>query len=432
MTPSARLSAAIEVLDRLAAGRASADETLAAWGRANRYAGSGDRRAVAERVYAIQRERGRLAQAIGSDTSRALVLASLALTDGLPPVQIGALFSGEGYGPAALTAQEAEKLATLTGVTGMALPAFIEAELQRSFGANWEAEAEALLASRAALDLRVNGALATREQVASTLAAADVPTEPTPFSAFGLRATGGSNVQSLPAFEAGLFEIQDEGSQIAAWLAGAEPGMKVVDYCAGGGGKTLALAQGLMSGAGAAGGRLYAFDTDAKRLEAVSPRLDRVGARAELRRIGEDGQGSEDLAGQADLVLVDAPCTGSGTWRRRPEQAWRLTEADLGRFAALQAGILDRACALVKPGGRLAYVTCSVLAAENLDVTDAFASAHPEFRSVPVALAAATKGLTDLGRARLAELADGGHRAQLSPRRTGTDGFFIALFERTS
>jgi 16S rRNA (cytosine967-C5)-methyltransferase len=432
MTPSARLSAAIEVLDRLAAGRASADETLAAWGRANRYAGSGDRRAVAERVYAIQRERGRLAQAIGSDSSRALVLASLALTDGLPPVQIGALFSGEGYGPAALTPEEADRLSTLTGVTGLALPGFIERELRRSFGDEWEAEAEALLASRAALDQRVNGALASREQVASTLAAAEVATEPTPFSAFGLRAAGGSNVQALPAFDAGLFEIQDEGSQIAAWLAGAEPGMKVVDYCAGGGGKTLALAQGLMSGAGAAGGRLYAFDTDAKRLEAVSPRLDRVGARAELRRIGEEGQGSEDLAGMADVVLVDAPCTGSGTWRRRPEQAWRLTEADLARFSALQARILDRASTLVKPDGRLAYVTCSVLAAENLDVTDAFASAHPEFRSVPVALAAATKGLTDLGRARLAELSDGGHRAQLSPRRTGTDGFFIALFERTS
>jgi 16S rRNA (cytosine967-C5)-methyltransferase len=432
MTPSARLSAAIEVLDRLAAGRASADETLAAWGRANRYAGSGDRRAVAERVYAILRERGRLARAIGSPDSRALVLASLALQDGLAPGQVAELFGGDRYASAALTAAEESKLAGLADAGGLGLPDFIERELERSFGADWPEEAEALLKSRAPLDLRVNAAVAPRDQAISTLAAADVAVQPTPYSAFGLRAAAGVAVQKLDAFEAGLFEVQDEGSQIAAWLAGAAPGMKVVDYCAGGGGKTLALAQALMSGQGAAGGRLYGFDTDQRRLDAILPRLERAGARAELRRIGEMGEGIDDLRHTADRLLVDAPCTGSGTWRRRPEQAWRLTEPELARFAKLQGAILDRASSLVKPGGRLAYVTCSVLASENADVTDAFAAAHPEFRPLGIATAAFAAGLTPAGQARLAELSDGGHRVQMSPRRTGTDGFFVALFERTS
>lgn len=432
MTPQARLSAAIEVLDRLAAGRASADETLAAWGRSNRYAGSKDRRAIAERVYAILREQGRLAGAMHAGDGRALVLGSLAFQDRLLAAEISSLCSGEQYAPAALTEAERARIEAGPPPAGPGLPAFIARELQRSFGAEWESEAEALLTSRAPLDLRVNTRAASVEQVASTLAAADIETQSTPFSAFGLRAPAGVHVQGLDAFQAGLFEVQDEGSQIASWLAGAEPGMKIVDYCAGGGGKTLALAQALMAGHGRSGGRLYAFDTDEKRLKSIEPRLERAGARAELRRIGGAGQGSEDLEGSADLVLVDAPCSGSGTWRRRPEQAWRLAEAELERFMRLQGSILSRAAELVRPGGRLTYVTCSVLAPENHDVTEAFAAAHPDFKPVPIAqAAAASAGLTEAGRTRLAELADGGHRVQLSPRRTGTDGFFVALFERT-
>jgi 16S rRNA (cytosine967-C5)-methyltransferase len=432
MTPQARLSAAIEVLDRLAAGRASADETLAHWGRANRYAGSKDRRAIAERVYAILRERGRLAAGMHADDGRALVIASLAFQDGLPADEIAGQFSGEHYAPAALSEAERGRIEAAPP-RGPGLPDFIARELQRTFGGDWEAEAEALLHSRAPLDLRINAKAASVAQAASALAAADIETEPTPLSAFGLRAPAGVHVQGLDAFQAGLFEVQDEGSQIAAWLAGAGPGMKVVDYCAGGGGKTLALAQALMSGQGRAGGHLYAFDTDETRLKAIEPRLERAGARAELRRIGADGQGAQDLERSADLVLVDAPCSGAGTWRRRPEQAWRLGEGELEQFVRLQSSILSRAAQLVAPGGRLAYVTCSVLASENHDVTEAFAAAHPDFRPLPIAqAAAASAGLTEAGRARLAELADGGHRVQLSPRRTGTDGFFVALFERTS
>jgi 16S rRNA (cytosine967-C5)-methyltransferase len=165
-------------------------------------------------------------------------------------------------------------------------------------------------------------------------------------------------------------------------------------------------------------------------LDAVPERLARAGAAAELHLIGPEGQGTEPFEGLADLVLVDAPCTGSGTWRRRPEGAWRVTPDDVARLAALQPQILGRAAGLVKPGGRLAYVTCSIFAAENDAVAAAFASARLDFRPVPITRAADTPALTQAARDRLAALAGGGHTLQLTPRRTGTDGFFIALFER--
>jgi 16S rRNA (cytosine967-C5)-methyltransferase len=201
--------------------------------------------------------------------------------------------------------------------------------------------------------------------------------------------------------------------------------MTVVDYCAGGGGKTLALAAAMHRQ-----GRLVACDVHAKRMSAMPERLERAGASAETRRMGLNGEGTEDLLGKADLVFVDAPCTGSGTWRRHPEGAWRLTPETVERLAALQREIVGRASRLVKPGGRLVYATCSVLARENEETASAFAADHPEFRPVPIIGAAATPAITDAGRQRLAELAGGGHTLQLTPRRAGTDGFFLALYER--
>jgi 16S rRNA (cytosine967-C5)-methyltransferase len=221
-------------------------------------------------------------------------------------------------------------------------------------------------------------------------------------------------------------EVLDEASQIAAARAGAAPGWTVVDYCAGGGGKTLAMAAAMRGQ-----GRLIACDVHAKRLAALPERLERAGARAEVRRTGLNGEGTEDLAAQADLVFVDAPCSGSGTWRRHPEGAWRLTPETVERLSALQGEILARASGLVKPGGRLLYATCSVLAQENDAVASGFAAAHPQFRPLAIAEAAKTPALTDAARQRLAELSDHGHTLQLTPRRAGTDGFFLALFERT-
>ena len=416
MTPSARLSAAIELLDRIASSRQPADQALKAWGAANRYAGSKDRRAVGDRVYACLRSGG-------GQGGRKAVLASLAADDKLPRSEIAALFSGEGHAPAPLTAEEAAWLDALPQPG--ALPEFIEAQLGRGFGADWREEAHALMHSRAPLDIRVNSLKAVPYAVSTAFKEIGIAFEPTPLSATGLRVSGAVNLTALDVFKAGSLEVQDEGSQIAAWLVGAAPGETVVDYCAGGGGKTLALGQALRGR-----GRLVACDLNPRRLDDIRPRLERAGVSAQLRRIGPTGDPMTDLAGKADRVMVDAPCSGSGTWRRRPEEAWRLTPEELKRLHGLQIDILTRAAVLVRPGGRLAYVTCSVLPAENGDVVQSFAAKHPQFRPLPVVEAAKTDMLTDAARARLAELAHGGHTVQLSPLRTGTDGFFIALFER--
>ncbi len=435
MTPGARLEAAAQLLDRIAATRVPAESVLKTWAQANRYAGSKDRRAVAERVYLCLRAHGRLVWRMGSESGRALVLGSLAVLDGLALGEIAALYAGQGYGPAPLTPQERGRLEATAGpqpewVTA-GVSAFVAEDLKQAFGQAWLEEARDLVEPRAPIDLRVNLSKSTVDDALTELSAQGMMVERTPLCARGLRSPPepGCNIQALSTFLEGRVEIQDEGSQIVAALAGARSGETVIDYCAGGGGKTLALAADL----GPAGeGRLIAADVDQRRLDNIRPRLDRAGVRAELRRLGPEGEGLEDLVGRADLVFVDAPCSGSGVWRRRPEEASRLAPADVERLQAVQAQILTQAARLVRPGGRLAYVTCSVLAAENEVTIDAFEATHPQFRPSPIVSALATPALTEDGRTRLTALAGDGHRLRLSPRATGTDGFFIALFERIS
>lgn len=429
MTPAARLAAAAEILDAIAGSRAPAEAELKRWGQAHRFAGSKDRRAIADRVYRCLRSRARLEWAMGRPDGRALVLGSLALVDGAELPEIESLFAGEGYGPAPLTAEERSRLEARPGEppawVAAGLPAFAADDLQRVYGEHWIAEAEALMRPRAPIDVRVNGAKADVEAVIAELAGQGLAAQRTPFSAWGLRleAEPPPNIQKLAAFREGRIEVQDEGSQAASWLAGAAPGATVVDYCAGGGGKTLALAQALPAA------KIVACDVDQKRLDNIRPRLARAGVEVELRKLGLEGEGVEDLAGQADLVLVDAPCSGSGTWRRRPEEASRLTGAEVERLHSLQIAILDRAARLVKPHGRLAYVTCSILSREDEDTADAFEAGRPEFRPVAISEAMTTLFLTDAARAALPALARA-NRLRLSPRSTGTDGFFIALYER--
>ncbi|HZW16852.1 MAG TPA: RsmB/NOP family class I SAM-dependent RNA methyltransferase [Brevundimonas sp.] len=468
MTPAARLAAAASVLDSIAQGRAPAEVVLKAWGAANRYAGSKDRRAVADRVYRVLRARGRLVWAMGGrEDGRALVIGSLALIDGLSLEEIEALHSGEGYGPRPLSKQERARITAgegdLPGWVAAGLPEFVVEDFKATFGDRWSEEARELMAPRAPIDLRVNTARAPVDAVASELTAAGLSPEPTPWSAHGLRLSSEPppNVQALEAFKAGHIEIQDEGSQIVTWLAGSgldfTPDSIVVDYCAGGGGKTLALAVQALpdvdpsevraprpagwspTGADeaaaarvaplAAGMRLIACDVVQKRLDNIRPRLQRAGVAADLRLIGQNGGGVEEFNGKADLVFVDAPCSGSGTWRRRPEDAWRLKPDEVERLHALQLRILDQAAQLVKPGGRLAYVTCSMVTRENEATTDAFEAAHPDFQPLPVSTALASRNLTDGARDRLAAIA-AGHRLRLSPASTHTDGFFLALYER--
>jgi len=431
LTPSARLAAAIEVIDQVGTARGPADEVLKAWGKAHRFAGSKDRKALAEIVYSAFRARARSAWALEAEDGRALVLGALRWSDHLAVDEISALFSGEGHAPPPLSCEEQRQLADpsaeLPEWAEAGVPAWIAERLEARFGATWRDEARAAILPRAPVDLRVNTLCGDVDGALRLLAHEEIRPERTPLSTLGLRLPPAfaRDVQTLRAFTSGWIEVQDEGSQVVAALAGARPGETVVDYCAGGGGKTLAL------GAALAGrGRLIASDVNGRRLAAMGERLGRAGVTAEVRRLGPDGEGMEGLEGVADLVFVDAPCSGSGTWRRHPESAWRLTPEAVDRLAALQIAILAHAAGLVRPGGRLVYVTCSLLAEENEAVAERFAADHPMFRPAPIAEAVATPALTDTARARLADLAGGGHSLQLTPNSTATDGFFAALFQR--
>lgn len=421
MTPAARLAAAASILDSIAQGRQPAEVVMKAWGTANRYAGSKDRRAIADRVYKVIRARARLSWIMGGrEDGRALVIGSLHALDNLSLEEIEALHSGDGYGPRPLSKQERSRITSvegeLPGWVAAGLPKFVVEDFQKVFGDDWQNQAHELMAPRAPIDLRINSLKTTREDVEGELRAAELSPEYTPWSELGLRlaAEPPPNIQALEGFKTGAFEIQDEGSQIICALVDAKPGTTVVDYCAGGGGKTLGLAQSMQGQ-----GRLVASDVVNKRLENIRPRLERAGVEAELVLIGQNGGGLEALNDAADLVLVDAPCSGSGTWRRHPEDAWRLTADEVERLHGLQTRIMSQAAKLVKVGGRIAYVTCSMLSRENEDTAAAFEAAHPNFKPVP---------LTEDMHA-VATLAKG-HTLRMSPASTGTDGFFFALYER--
>ncbi len=431
------MAAAIEVLDELAARRMPADDVLRLWGKAHRFAGSGDRRALADIVYTTLRTRAGAAWRMGADDGRALVLGQLA-ERGEAVETVEALFTGLGHAPGPLTAEERGRIAAPPGErpdwVRAGVPEVVADLFKAQFGEIWMEEAQALVGRRAPLDLRVNRIRGAPEQAISLLKVDGLAPEPTPFSALGLRLSlkAAPDIQATRAFKSGWVEVQDEASQIAAALAGAKPGMTVIDYCAGGGGKTLALAAALWRSGQGQVGRLVAMDVNGRRLQAMAERLARNDAEVEVRQLGADGEGAEDLADLADLVFVDAPCSGSGAWRRHPEGAWRLTRESVDRMATLQTQILARASALVKPGGRVAYATCSVFAAENDAVAETFAADHPAFSPTPIAVAAQTPDLTDAARVRLAELSGDGHTLLLTPRRSGTDGFFLALFERSA
>lgn len=389
MTPSARVQAGIEILDLIITaaqtGGASADRIVAEWFRTRRFAGSKDRRAVRELVYGAIRACGEIPA-----SGRAAMLR-LAVEDPL----LTSLFDGQGHGPAPI--EPGEPVAE----PGVA-PAWLEAELAASGIAG---TAAAALLGRAPLDIRVNTLKADRDtielpEVGEVLAAPQ-----------GLRLPSGTAVEQWAAFTSGRIEVQDGGSQIACLAAAAQPGETVVDLCAGAGGKTLALAAA-MSGKG----RLIACDTDRGRLSRLPPRADRAGASLIESRLLDPGRemaALDDLAGSVDAVLVDAPCSGTGTWRRNPEARWRLSEREVARYAAIQARLVDLAAALVRPGGRVVFITCSLLDAEGADQAQAFLDGHPGWR------------------AQLPHLPAGTARGQgwrLSPEADATDGFFIACF----
>ena len=380
MRDPARLQAAIEILDEViaaaASGGAAADTLTQRYFASRRYAGSKDRAAVRELLFQAIRFS---AERPANGRALMLGLAESARPDLLP------LFDGSPHAPALPSADEPRAVASL-------FPEWLRPELTARFGAELEAESRALI-GRAPLDIRVNPLRAEVRVVAEELGGAPIPGLP-----HGLRLDAPIALDQHPLMLAGAIEVQDAGSQHVLEVAAARPGENVVDLCAGAGGKTLALAAGME-----ARGRLIATDTDRRRLQAMAPRLARAGlggfVENRLLNPGREAEALADIAGTADLVLVDAPCSGTGTWRRNPELRWRLTQSSLDRVLGVQARLMALGASLLKPGGRLVYVVCSVLSAEG----------EAQAKAAAVAL-----GL---------ELH---HIRALSPLKDGCDGFFVA------
>lgn len=431
MRRGAQIKAAVEVLEEVLARHRPAAAALADWGKSHRFAGSGDRAAIGNLVFDALRRRRSLGHQMGADTPRALALAAAPRALGLTPAEVAS--SADGTPHAVEAPSEAEIAGLARGVSADAplsvrgdFPDWLEASFTRAFGAAVAQEAAAL-AHRAPVDLRVNTLKADREKVLKALARfAPVPT---PLSPLGVRLPAPEGPSRQPNVEAeighgrGWYEVQDEGSQISALLANASPRQQVLDICAGAGGKTLALAAAMRNT-----GQIYAYDEDALRLRPILERLKRAGVRnAQVLPAGAS-EALATLGARFDLVFIDAPCTGSGAWRRRPDAKWRLRPANLEQRRAEQSALLEAAAALVKPGGRLTYVTCSVLPEENGDQIAAFLANHPAFATLPWrdAWAAGVGGEAPSS-------ADGSETSLLiTPARHGTDGFFIAVLARVA
>ena len=423
MRDGGRLAAAIDVLTEIETRHRPVRLALKSWGDAARYAGAKDRAFVSGLVLDALRKRRSLAWRMGEATPRAAALGALAILWRWPIERIAEAAAEAPHGPGALSEAERRALAGPRDL-GLAPPAvrgdypdWLDASLARAFG---EARAEegAALAERAPVDLRVNTLKTDRERAGKALAplhAHAVEALPTALRIDAPDPTErGGAVETIPQFSKGWFEVQDLGSQIAAAAAGDIARKQVLDLCAGGGGKTLALAAAM-----GASGQIYAHDADARRLADTVRRADRGGVRNLQVRSPVHPEPLKGLEGRMDVVFIDAPCTGTGSWRRHPDTKWRLTPQALARRLAEQDAVLDQGAAFVKPGGRMVYVTCSVLPEENEDRVAAFLDRHPEFASRPA---------TD--DPRLARWLTPAGFLRLSPRASETDGFFVAVLEK--
>ncbi|MER8734113.1 RsmB/NOP family class I SAM-dependent RNA methyltransferase [Mesorhizobium sp. M1227] len=422
-----RLAAAIEVLDDIGRRHRPVADALKDWGLSHRFAGGGDRAAIGNIVYDALRRKRSAGWLLGEDTPRAIGFGALLLEWGQTAQSLNEALEGDKFAPPLLTADE---LKTLGGRRLADAPPAVRADIpdwcmplfERAFGTAWVEEGAAL-ATRPPLDLRVNTLKADRGKVLAELA--ETGAKPARIAPHGIRIPPiegdgrHPNVQAEPAFQKGWFEVQDEGSQIAAELAGAEPGMQVLDFCAGAGGKTLALSAAMDNR-----GQIFAHDAEKARL---APIFDRI-RRSENRNVQIVTKPAElaPLGKHMDIVLIDAPCTGSGTWRRRPDAKWRLTQRQLDARKGEQETILDAARDFVKPGGLLVYITCSVFDEENGDQVSAFRGRHP--------------GFVPLDHRQLWDSRFAGHEAamrigaaggiSLSPLLSGTDGFYFCALRR--
>jgi 16S rRNA (cytosine967-C5)-methyltransferase len=432
VTPGAQVAAAIGLLAAIEQGRSPADDIVGGYFRRHRFAGVKDRAAISGHVYAVLRRRAALdwwlAREGRQPEARARLLAALVLIEGWRPEDIDKACDGDRFRPARLEPSERRLLASVVGrelehddmpgpVRGN-YPDWLAPHLEAALGRELPREMAAAQ-DGAELDLRTNLLKGDREAARAALAREGVTAMRTPLSPIGLRVFERVPLGALPAFRQGLVEVQDEGSQLAALLADARPGMRVVDFCAGAGGKTLALAASMDNR-----GHLIACDIAEKRLERATERLRRAGASIVQRKplVSARDKWVKRHAQSFDRVFVDAPCTGTGTWRRNPDAKWRLRPQDLTELVALQADILDSAARLVRPGGRLIYATCSLLREEDETQVEAFLASHNDFALAPIApIWRETVG---------GDCPAKGDMLRLTPARHGTDGFFVAVMAR--
>ncbi len=422
-----RVAAAIEVLEAVLTRHQPASEALRDWGKSHRFAGSGDRHAIGTLVYDALRHKNSAAFRSGSDQPRGLVLGTLRSVWNMSVDDIAAIVN-EQHGPGALTSAESsqlnsEQVSTLPHIAGD-FPEWLAPSLTRVFAEKLVAEMQAL-ADRAPIDLRVNTLKATREQVLKALARF-YPVEG-PLSPWALRIAAPPHdsrhisVEAEPAHGLGWFEVQDAASQMAALLSNVTPGETVADICAGAGGKSLALAAMLNNT-----GKLVAHDVDRRRLRPIFERITRAGVNCADVLAAEDGSNLEHLGG-FDCVFIDAPCTGTGSWRRKPDAKWKLKPATLEQRQKDQRDVLKRGAALLKPGGRLVYATCSVLSEENTDQVNNFLSANPLLKLIPY-----TEQWRAVSTAAPPASADGRTDTLLmTPFSHGTDGFFVAVMVKS-
>lgn len=426
MKPASRIQATIEILESEQLKRVPLDATVGDYMRNRRYIGAKDRSEVAERVYEMTRAHARLgwwlAQANMQDTPRNRTIAWLALGEGSDQSRLKDLFDSSKFAPEELSEAEQHFAASLIGKNldddkipqdlRLECPSEFSNSLQSYFGSDFSAEMEAML-HPATLDIRVNIFSIDRVNAKNSLEKDGVKTTLTPYSPWGLRCESKAFLSKTKAMNKGWVEIQDEGSQLIAHVCGVKPGMQVLDYCAGGGGKTLALAAAMQRK-----GRIVAMDTDAKRLEKGRLRYKKAGIAdiIEVRPLSDDRHRKwlKRQKGTFDVVLLDVPCSGTGTWRRNPDARWRAYGPSMNDLLPIQAEIMDKTASVVKEGGKLVYATCSLLPEENEKQVEAFLERHPEFE---IDALDATQNL--------------GHPfLRLTPHRHQTDGFFAAVLKR--
>ncbi|HEY8963619.1 MAG TPA: RsmB/NOP family class I SAM-dependent RNA methyltransferase [Alphaproteobacteria bacterium] len=434
MTPSARIQAAIELWDKIWSAGIPMDSMTGDYFRVRRYIGSSDRREIAARVYSMMRSYARvtwwLQKAHAVDTPRTRVIADLSLREEKPKVFVTDLFPGGQHSAEKLDEMELRALDTFVGQKldhpDMPIEARVECppeaaqKLHDIFGDRFAEEMAAMI-DPAPLDLRVNTIKTDVEGATKSLTNDGIDVSKTNISPFGLRAENKVHLAKTKAYTAGLIEIQDEGSQLIALLCGAQPGMQVLDACAGGAGKTLALAAQMKNK-----GRIVAMDTNTRRLGNGKQRIVRAGIHnVEIRPL-DDEKHRKWLRRQKetfDVVLVDAPCSSSGTWRRNPDSRWRGHGQEVDEIVKLQTEILGRVEKCVKKGGKLVYATCSLFPEENENQVNAFLSSHPDFEIVPIDQAWKEAGFSGGSPAK-------GKMMRLSPLQSGTDGFFAAVMRR--